>query len=127
MFVSAQQHYFRSHFINLLVLNLPYPFLPQAPVYCTTGHYEGSSVFSYNHSIYMYRDKVWAGRQVLRVFFLNPEALRSWGLTTEIILDWAAVWQQQEDEKIPIFQKCFAARKVDIRVGFSGTVIMLFG
>ena len=70
----------------------------------------------------MYRDKVWAGRQVLRVFFLNPEVLRNWGLTTEVILDWAAAWQRHDDERIPIFQKNFAARKADIRVGFSGTV-----
>ena len=63
---------------------------------------------------------------MLRVYFLNPETLRKWGLTTEVILDWAAAWQRNDDERIPIFQKCFAAKKADIRVTFSGTVFFFF-
>ena len=83
-------------------------------------------MFSYDHSIYMYRDKVWAGRQVLRVFFLNSGVLTGWGLDVDTILEWAAVWRQTDDDRIPLFQKCTTSKKADIRVMFSGIVLFIF-
>ena len=70
----------------------------------------------------MYRDKVWAGRQVLRVFFLNPDFVTRWGLTKDTIMEWAAVWHQSDDDLIPLFQENTVAKKADIRVKFSGTM-----
>ena len=69
------------------------------------------------------KSKVWEGRQVLRVFFMNPEVLRGWKyrgreITTEMIMEWASVWEQASSA--PQFTVTPRVGKADIRVKFSG-------
>ena len=61
-------------------------------------------------------DVIWKGRQVLRVFFLKPEVLHGWGLSTDTIIEWANVW-----EDVMLFEETNRIAKADIRVEFSGT------
>ncbi len=91
----------------------------QAPVYCTQGLESGTSVFSFDHTVHMYRNKIWAGRELLKVTFLNPDVLNSWGLTRDNILDWAKVWDVG-NEKVPTFKQVPKASRADIRVLLSG-------
>ena len=70
------------------------------------------------------KSKVWEGRQVLRVYFMNPEVLEGWKcegkkkLTTEMILEWAGVWEQAPSA--PQLTVTRRMDKADIRVKFSG-------
>ncbi|XP_064383861.1 uncharacterized protein LOC135332882 isoform X2 [Halichondria panicea] len=92
----------------------------EAPVYCTQGLESGTSVFSFDHTVHMYRNKIWAGRELLKVTFLNPDVLNSWGLTRDNILDWAKVWDVG-NEKVPTFKQVPKASRADIRVLLSET------
>ena len=72
------------------------------------------------------KEKVWKGRQVLRVFFMNPEVLEGWKcgrkkMTTEMIMEWAGVWQQRAPSA-PQFTVTERVDKADIRVKFSGSL-----
>ncbi len=66
----------------------------------------------------MYRNKIWAGRELLKVTFLNPYVLHTWGITRDDILDWAKVWDVG-NEKVPTF--ICSKTKGDIRVKLSGS------
>ena len=92
---------------------------------CDPDSYEDDYIFGCQNpaqaAAYVFRDKVWKGRQVLKVFFLNPEVLRGWRLTTDTILEWAGVWQEKDvEDKIPVFTVASRKDKADIRVMFSG-------
>ena len=59
---------------------------------------------------------------MLKVYFTNPEVLEGWKcegkkMTTEMILEWAGVWQQAPSA--PQFVVTSKVRKADIRVEFS--------
>ena len=64
---------------------------------------------------------IWAGRQSLRVFVLNPEVLERWRLTIDTILEWA---NGNKDHKawsdVMLFEETKKIDKADIRVKFSG-------
>ncbi len=71
-------------------------------------------------------EKVWKGRETLKVHFMNPKVLESWGIgvTPEQILDWAnEAWWKGEDSNVPKFKPCEVLNKVDIRVKFAGKPI----
>ena len=67
---------------------------------------------------------LWQGRQTLRVLFMNPDHLEKWKyegkpITTDKILEWANVWNPDDDSDIPTFTSTTLARRSDIRVKFS--------
>ena len=69
------------------------------------------------------KSKVWAGRQVLRVYFMNPEVLEGWKcegkrMTPEMVMKWAGAWQQASSA--PQFTVTSRVQRADIRVKFSG-------
>ena len=60
---------------------------------------------------------------MVKVFFMNPEVLEGWKcegkeITTEMIMEWAGVWQQAPSA--PQFEVTTNVKKADIRVKFSG-------
>ena len=72
----------------------------------------------------------WTGRDVLYVYFLNPDILEQekWEceygvLNIDNILSWAEAWNPKKFPNIPIFKKTDRADKADIRVKFTGTKI----
>ena len=74
------------------------------------------------------KEKLWAGRQVLRVYFTNPEVLEGWKcegkkMTTEMIMEWAGAWAQASSA--PQFTVTKRKDKADIRVKFSGSLVLL--
>ena len=81
-------------------------------------------MFSFDHTVHMYRNKIWAGRELLKVTFLNPEVLHTWGITTNNILDWAKVWDVG-NEKVPRFTQVPKPARADIRVLLSGEWVVL--
>ena len=69
-------------------------------------------------------DVIWAGRQVLKVYFLNPHVLTGWpmNLTTEIIIEWAnGTTDRRAWKEVMEFKETNKREKADIRVEFSGT------
>ena len=69
--------------------------------------------------------KVWKGRQVLKVYFMNPEVLEGWKcegkkMTTEMIMEWANAWEQAPSA--PQFKATSNVKIADIRVKFSGSL-----
>ena len=69
------------------------------------------------------KEKLWKGRQVLKVFFMNPEVLEGWKcegkkMTTEKIMEWAGAWK--EASPAPEFTGTQRVDRADIRVKFSG-------
>ena len=72
----------------------------------------------------------WTGKDVLYVYFLNPDILEQekWEceygvLNIDNILSWAEAWNPKKFPNIPIFKKTDRADKADIRVKFEGTKI----
>ena len=69
------------------------------------------------------KEKLWSDRQVLRVYFTNPEVLEGWKcegkkkLTTDMIMEWAGAFQQAPSA--PQFEVTTNIRRADIRVEFS--------
>lgn len=88
-------------------------------MYCTQGLESQSNMFTFDHTVYMYRSKVWSEREILRVYFHNTELLTKWGLSIAMIMDWVRVWDINDDE-IPVFIVTESEREADIRVHFSG-------
>ncbi len=73
-------------------------------------------------------DKLWKGRQVLKVFFKNPEFIRMWKcrnepMTTTNILAWAAIWNHPfHSDTIPTLEMTEHIDDSDIRVQFQGII-----
>ena len=72
-------------------------------------------------------DKIWQKRDVLKVYFLNPEDLdtKEWmcgkdNMNVQNIVDWAQVWNNATYPHIPSFEKTDSKDKADIRVHFGG-------
>ena len=70
------------------------------------------------------KSKVWEGRQVLRVYFMNPKVLEGWKcegkkMTTDMIMEWAGAWEQAPSA--PQFEVTPKVDKADVRVKFSGS------
>ena len=70
------------------------------------------------------KEKLWKGRQVLKVYFTNPEVLEGWEcegktMTTDMILEWAGAWEQASSA--PQFTVTTRVARADIRVKFSGS------
>ncbi len=66
---------------------------------------------------------IWKGREILKVYFMNPEVLVSWhiGVTPQQMLDWAnEAWSKDPNSKVPKFEQCDSIRRGDIRVKFAG-------
>ena len=91
-------------------------------MYCSKGLESGTSVFTFDRSAHMYRNKIWASRQLLKVTFLNPELLFQWGLTVDNVLDWANEWNSDDSDKVPKFVKELQTKRADIRVQCSGVL-----
>lgn len=69
--------------------------------------------------------KIWGGRTILKVFFLNPSMLDTWlyddvKMTTASILDWAGMWNAPFYGKIPKLEETDSKKEADIRVEFTG-------
>ena len=64
--------------------------------------------------------KIWAGRSVLKVYFMNPKILEEWANGTRIanIMTWAS--SSPLYDQIPRFEETNNDLTVDIRVMFSG-------
>ena len=73
--------------------------------------------------------KFWEGKDVLRVHFINPEAISEWKhyprepITTTNILAWAAVWNNSYGSSIPTIEMANSIDESDIRVKFVGELI----
>ncbi len=70
------------------------------------------------------KQKFWS-KGVLRVHFINPEAISEWKhhrepITTTNILAWAAVWNDPYDSGIPTIEMADNVENSDIRVMFLG-------
>ena len=62
--------------------------------------------------------KIWKGREVLLVYFLNPELLQRHGrLNVNKVLDWAKKWSVGD---IPKFERTISPESADITVEFGG-------
>ena len=77
--------------------------------------------------------KVWRDRQVLRVYFMNPDDIddlewkcRGEPLNTNTILAWAQVWNIVPYPEIPKFEMIERASRADIRVQFSSKSNLFF-
>jgi len=71
-------------------------------------------------------EKLWRGREKLRVFFNNPEFLTAHGWTCKggpmnviHIISWANQWHTGDCPQMPMFEYAERDRDVDIRVEFS--------
>ena len=66
--------------------------------------------------------KIWTGRSVLKVYFMNPEILEEWANGTRIdnIMTWASSWNSPLYDQIPRFEETKDDLTADIRVRFSG-------
>ena len=71
--------------------------------------------------------KIWKGKQVLTVFFMNEELLyeQEWKssfteqqLTVELIMKWAGVWNSSDLHSVPKFEMV-PFEQADIRIKFS--------
>ncbi len=73
------------------------------------------------------KKKIWKEREQLNVLFMKPEVLEGWGIgvTPQIILEWAGVWRRDSNSKVPMFKQTTSTRRADIRVEFSGIIIVL--
>ncbi len=75
---------------------------------------------------YIVYNKLWKEREVLKVFFKNPEVIRKWKcrnepMTTTNILAWAAVWNHPfHSNIIPTLEITENIENSDIRVQFLG-------
>ena len=73
------------------------------------------------------KEKLWKGRQVLKVCFMKPDDLKGCKskegkeMTTEMIMEWANVWSTTCPD-VPQFVINEKEAKADIRVKFSGAV-----
>ena len=86
-------------------------------------------------SAYVVKEKIWAGRQVLNVIFLNGEFISDnrWRcgaamLTLQNIMDWARVWNSPLVDSIPklkMIEIQKAGSKADIRVKFSSKNLLV--
>ncbi len=72
-------------------------------------------------------DRIWHGRSVLKVYFMNPEKLVEWKCETSIgtIMSWASTWTSPHYPQIPRFEETEDTKKADIRVKFSGDLLCL--
>ena len=71
------------------------------------------------------KTNLWVGRDRLKVYFLNPEVLKSWmcgkePLNVRNILDWAGTWKVDKGDSVPDFQRTDRQEGADIRVKFQG-------
>ena len=83
---------------------------------------------SSSHNLVTTRSKIWRGRQVLSVFFMNEELIykQKWTvkeyytkqLTVEKIMEWAGVWNSIDVHSVPDFETV-AFHQADIRIKFS--------
>ncbi len=83
---------------------------------------------------YVRTQKLWKGREVLKVHFLNPSVLESWksghgfskkSMSISMVLEWANdAWNQCD--AIPEFIVTESAKKADIRVLFLGMLTSSF-
>ena len=72
------------------------------------------------------KSKIWRGRKVLTVFFLNEEFIfeQEWKLrskqqlTVETIMEWAGAWNSYNLHSVPKFEMV-PFQQADIRVKFS--------
>ena len=72
--------------------------------------------------------KVWSRRDVLFVYFLNPDVLQRWtcggaAITSDHILRWAGVWNNTKSPDIPTFEKTGSPKKADIRIFFGSKLL----
>lgn len=73
--------------------------------------------------------KIWKGRKVLRVHFMNPEVLDGWenGTSVANIMAWAnSSWNSTFYEHIPRFEATKDMKIADIRVFFSSTCMFVY-
>ena len=91
------------------------PLPPQAE----TEHHDGAAAV-------VQCELIWKEREILKVYFMNPPVLDSWGIgvTTQQILDWAnEAWRKDPNSKVPKFELCGTSRRADVRVKFAGKPI----
>ena len=91
------------------------PLPPQAE----TEHHDGAAAV-------VQCELIWKEREILKVYFMNPPVLDSWGIgvTTQQILDWAnEAWSKDPDSKVPKFKLYETSRRADVRVKFAGKPI----
>ena len=72
------------------------------------------------------KGKVWKGRKLLKVYFMNPDDIDDWGwkcrgepMNINTIFAWARVWNFVGFKEIPTFEFVEIASQADIRVKFS--------
>ena len=71
---------------------------------------------------YVQKTKLWRGRDMLFVYFRNPDYLQKgkYPLTVSIILAWAGSWNNALVPDIPKFGRTDSIEKADIRIQFGG-------
>ena len=66
-------------------------------------------------------DKLWRGRNLLKVYFLNPHILgRDGRLSVSTILACAQQWNSRAFSDVPNFERTDSTWNADIRVYFGG-------
>ena len=77
------------------------------------------------------REKIWNGREVLKVYFMNPDDIDDWGwkcrgepMNIYTVIACARVWNFVEYPEIPFFDVTERVKKADIRVQFSRTYVL---
>ena len=114
-------NYYETHHTNISMQVIP--FCCGGTVIPSFDPLHGSDQ---DHSAVFARSKIWKGRQVLTVSFLNKEFIDEHGgssvLTVQSIMDWAGVWNScvSPEDNIPKFEMAsFQNSKADIRIKFS--------
>ena len=72
------------------------------------------------------KEKIWRGRQQLKVYLMNPDDIHDWGwrcrgepMNFKTVFAWARVWNFVGFPEIPTFEFVEIAKRADIRVQFS--------
>lgn len=71
---------------------------------------------------YVAKTKIWRGRDVLKVYFMNPDYLSqgTYPLTLATVVSWAKTWSTSLVPNIPKFEQTDSVENADIKVKFGG-------
>lgn len=85
--------------------------------YCMKSVSAGDETDMTSQSVAGLPTKMWKGREVLLVYFLNPEYLVHSSVNVNKVLDWAKKWSVGD---IPKFERADSPEVADITVEFGG-------
>ena len=132
--LNFENHHFIMKFIIAVHTNVSF-FTWQKFAMCSSLPEEGEvdpTIPAGHAGAAIARKKIWKGREKLRVYFINPEDIDTWGwkcrgepINSNNVFAWAKVWNYVQNQKIPTFEYAERAPNADIRVKFSSNRMYL--